>query len=135
MGMYTEINFRAELVKDIPEDVLAVLRYLVDLSPTEPENLPDHELFSCPRWDTLGQGCSAYFPAHPESSLTMSDWSKRWVLFLNADLKNYDDEIGKFFDWIEPYVHGSVGQFLGYSLYEEDDNPHIFHKKSPSNWS
>jgi hypothetical protein len=132
--MYTEIYFRAELVKDVPEDVLDVLRYLVTPVFPEPEIKLDHELFRSPRWYMLGQGGSGYFPEHPESSLTMSEWSKRWVLFLNADLKNYDGEIGKFFDWIDPYVHGSQGQFVGYSLYEEDNDPTIFHKKS-SNWS
>lgn len=132
--MYTEIHFRAELIKDIPEDVLAVLRYLVDLELPEPETTPDHELFSCPRWGTLGQCSSAYFPDHPESFLTLSEWSKRYTLFLNADLKNYGNEIGKFFDWIDPYVDGPQGQFLGYELYEESDDPIIYHKKSPYRW-
>jgi hypothetical protein len=135
MGMYTEIHFRAELVSDVPEEVLAVLRHLVDWEEPEPETLPDHELFQCPRWDMLGQCSSAYFPDHPESSLTFEGVGlRRWSVFLNADLKNYGSEIEKFFDWIDPYVRGSQGQFLGYSLYEEDDNPIIYHKKSPSKW-
>jgi hypothetical protein len=134
MGMYTEIHFRAELVRDVPEDVLAVLRCLVDFDSPEPEVKPGHELFSCPRWDMLGRCSSAYFPDHPQSFLALSDWSKRWILFLNADLKNYGGEIEKFFDWIDPYVAGSEGQFLGYSLYEESDDPIIYHKKSPYKW-
>lgn len=134
MGMYTEIHFRAQLIADLPEDVMGVLRYLVDLELPEPEVKPDHELFNCRRWDMLGQCSSAYFPDHPQSFLTFDDFTKRWTLFLNADLKNYGSEIENFFDWIDPYVRGSEGQFLGYSLYEESDIPRLYYKQSPSNW-
>jgi hypothetical protein len=54
----------------------------------------------------------------------------------HANLKNYDDEIAKFFDWIDQYVEGSEGDFLGYSLYEEtepEQPPWCFFKKA-SNW-
>lgn len=57
---------------------------------------------------------------------------ENWAFMLHANLKNYDGEIAKFFDWIDPYVEGSEGDYMGYSLYEEtepNEPPRSFFKK------
>lgn len=136
MGMYTEIFFKAELVKDVPEEVVAILQHLVegDLSEAYAGELPDHPLFQCQRWDMLGRGGSAYFS---ENSLPVlkKDWfTKQWNVVLNANLKNYGSEIEKFFDWIDPYVDLPEGRFMGYELYEESDEPSIYVKVTPRKW-
>jgi hypothetical protein len=134
--MYTEIHFRAELIKNVPEEVIKVLQHLIDREFAQEftDPLPDHELFQCPRWDLLARCNSAYFPDHPESFIHEDEYTGRWHVTMNADLKNYGGEIAKFFDWIDPYVSGHEGQFLGYSLYEESDDPIIYHKQSASSW-
>lgn len=119
MGMYTEIFFRATLIKDIPDEVLAPIRAMLGQIEVDPDDLPDHPLFECPRWDMLGQGSSYYFPQHAASGVTHDEIRKAYGLALNADIKNYHEEIAKFFDWIDPYVDAAPGEFLGYELYED----------------
>ena len=129
MGMYTEIFFRAELVRDVPVQVVECLHAMTNFYHQAPEELPDHPLFECSRWEILGCGGSAYFPVS-QSSLQLDTYSGQWHVLFLSNLKNYSGEIGHFFDWIDPYVSGSEGEFLGYSLYEESNDPILFHKKS-----
>lgn len=135
MGMYTEIYFRAELARDVPEYVVEYLQRMVgDIGETEhmfPE--PEHELFSCPRWSYLGCGGSAYFPI-TESKVVLDRHTAQWHVLFLANLKNYGGEIGKFFDWIDSFTDARQGEFLGYSLYEEDDNPTLYFRKSEKNY-
>lgn len=119
MGMYTEIFFRATLKRDTPDEVLAPIRAMLGQAEVDPDDLPNHPLFECPRWDMLGMSSSYYFPDHTPSGMEKDDIRKAWGVYLNADLKNYDDEIEKFFDWIDPYIDAGPGEFLGYSLYED----------------
>ena len=133
--MYTEVFFRAALVPNLPDEVLAPLRAMLGQVEVDRGGLPEHELFNCPRWDMLARGSSYYFPEHMQSALTKDDIRKQWCLALHADLKNYHDEIEKFFDWIDPYVDASPGEFIGYSLYEDvgpDESPINYYKKDVS---
>lgn len=133
MGMYTEIFFRAELVRDVPEDVVAILKCMQEFWDPEPEGLPDHPLFECSRWKYLGCSDSSYFPI-AKSSMEQDSYSGQWRVMILSNLKNYSGEIGKFFDWIDPYVDGPEGSFLGYSLYEEDDVPTLFQKQTQKDY-
>ena len=119
MGMYTEIYARGTLVKDTPDQVVAMLQHMVG-EDHDPVIMPEHELFKTERWSLLGRGASAYFPA-TSSTVYKDSYSNNWAFMLHANLKNYGNEIAKFFDWIEPYVEGSEGDFMGYSLYEETE--------------
>lgn len=124
MGMYTEINMRASLKKDTPEDVLQVLECIVNsdrLLLGVP--FPNHPLFGCDRWRNLGSHGSYYFPKGNQSRLVRPEYE--WevpCIALHGNLKNYDDEIAKFFDWLDPYIEDEDGTYLGYSLYEEDQH-------------
>lgn len=120
MGMYTEIYARGTLRKSTPQGVVDILKRMAGHASPEDMPLPDHELFKTYRWDVLGCGASAYFPA-TLSSVYQDDYSKNWAFMLHANLKNYDGEIGKFFDWIDQYVEGGEGEYLGYSMYEETE--------------
>jgi hypothetical protein len=127
MGMYTEVFFRAELKADTPDDVIETLRYMVGDSDDQPTSLPAHPLFACQRWDVVARCTSAYFPASAGSVLARSSWSAdRWSLSFLSSLKNYDGEAEKFFDWIGQYVTDFPGDFLGYTLYEESEDPILF---------
>lgn len=126
MGMYTEFFFRAEMKKDAPQAVIEFLNGWFN----EGEELtpPDHEFFQRARWDSLLRGSSAYFPTLPNSSFT-NVWG-HWELGIHTSLKNYGAEIDYFLDWIRPYIDVYKGDFLGYSLYEESDQPILYHARA-----
>lgn len=133
MGNYTEIFFRSALRRDVPEDVVNALMYLVgDISEETALSaypLPDHEFFRMSRWGMVGNGGSAYFPV-TANQLHLDPSSGQWSIFILANLKN-GGEIDAFFDWIDPYCDAVEGAFLGYELYEENLEPMIFVKTSP----
>lgn len=120
MGMYTEIFARGLLKRDTPAEVVEAL--LAMMGGDTPATLPDHELFKTARWENLGFSSSAYHPTPMQSAVKDSYFAKGQQEFvLHSSLKNYGGEIELFFNWIDPYVEGSKGDFLGYSLYEEQD--------------
>ena len=135
MGMYTEILFRAEMVPNWDEDekvrrAVSIMRNTYTEEPPERELLPDHPLFDCPRWALLATCNSYYFPlANHEVWEDDYQGGKYWSF--RANIKNYDGEIGKFFDWIDPYIRDSGGEFVGYELYEEDTTPTLHFKGGP----
>jgi len=123
MGMYTEIYTRIELKEDTPESVIQVLKFMLGEIEDMPA-LPDHALFKTPRWDFMLRCHSFYHIPFSNQTLKYSDIGENYYLFGRSDLKNYDEEIEKFFDWIHPYCeHGGM---IGYSLYEEDTKPTLY---------
>ncbi len=137
MGMYTEFYFRGELRKDTPDYVIEFLRTAMGLdwqTAADPRITDSHEFFKTDRWALIFGASSAYFPMQPLSAFVIRNYGQQdtWELALHGSLKNYDGEIAKFFDWIDPFVYGSEGKFIGYELYEESDNPILYHKKVDS---
>jgi len=123
MGMYTEFVMTAR-IKDVPE-VVAVLKYMAGQSDEKPA-LPDHPLFLAPRWDMLFRCSSYYFVPLSVAKFEYDDIGKYWCLISYASIKNYDQEIEKFIDWIKPYVDNDDTMF-GYSRYEEMREPTIYY--------
>ena len=128
MGMYTEVFLRATLGKDVPAEVITALECIVGVKVSEGETLPGHSLFDCPRWDMLGASGSYYFPDGAESTLTHDEIRGGKSLVVHGNIKNYNDEIAKLFDWIDPYLDEAEGDFIGFELYEEDTQPTLHHK-------
>ncbi|ASU78505.1 hypothetical protein CDG81_09685 [Actinopolyspora erythraea] len=86
-------------------------------------------LFETPRWRNMLWMNSAYFPADTH---TVLDETIMWLpsLSVTSNLKNYDNEIDEFVNWIMPFVDAIAGDFLGYSLYEKGrDSPKFFWKE------
>lgn len=129
MGMYTEIHFNSELKKDTPKEVVEVLKYMVE-DCEKPLELPDHELFKSERWEILFKCDSYYFDADTHSTLRFDEISGSYYLCVRSNLKNYDSEIEKFIDWIDPYLDKFDGDFLGFYRYEETEEPTLIKKKS-----
>jgi len=130
MGMYTEIRYFGGLKKDVPEHVPHILRFMVGQPVTEPSNLPDHPLFKDTRWAYMLNCDSYYFEADTHSTMRFDDIGEQWQLTVQSNLKNYNDEIAKFIDWVSPYVQAMDGQFVGYTRYEEENNPTlIYHNR------
>jgi len=130
MGMYTELHFNCELPKDTPPSVLAVLRYMLrEQGDRDVPTLPDHPLFQTSRWAVM-LGCdSYYFSADTHSTLRFDECGDSYYLCIRTNLKNYDNEIEKFVDWISPYIDGFDGDFLGFSRYEQTETPELIHLK------
>lgn len=128
MGMYTEIYVKATFPKDTPKEVIEVIKYMMGQSETNPESLPDHPLFGDTRWRYMLQ-CSSYYHVPKSVGEFWHDHiSNGWYLVSRSDLKNYDNEIEHFFNWISPYVEKSNEKtFIGYSLYEENNEPTLYY--------
>lgn len=115
MGMYTEIFVNVDLVKNVPEEVIEVIQAVVD---GDYEFMKKHGLPE--RWASLFYNGSFYTPMTQVSMLTFNSISNQWSLLGKGDIKNYEGEIQKFFEYISDY---SENDFLGYYRYEESDKP------------
>jgi hypothetical protein len=113
--MYTEVFISAEFRRADP--ATPILLFMFSDGP-EPAELPDHEFFQTERWRWLGKSSSYYF--QPE--VVTRVWSdseigneKQMRLVNLSNLKNYDNEIEKFFGWLST----TGAEYFGYSRYEE----------------
>ena len=130
--MYTEIHFNSELKKNLNQNVIDILGYMLDHDKNMPA-LPDHEFFKCDRWKLLFTMGSYYFDADTHSTLRFDDISGSYYLCVRANLKNYNNEIQKFIDWIMPYLNKYEGEFLGFYRYEETEEPTLIYAKTSTN--
>ena len=129
MGMYTELHFNSELKQDTPESVIKILEFMLG-NGEEPAELPNHELFDTTRWRGMLKGDSYYFDADTHSTLRFDDISKSYYLCVRCNVKNYDDEIEKFIDWVMPNLDKYDGDFLGFSRYEETEEPTLIYYRA-----
>lgn len=119
MGMYTEIYVNVDLKKETPDEIIEVLKAMCNMEGSDKKVLePYPDMWSC-----LFSNMSYYTPSTRCRSLTYDDITEQWSLLGKGDIKNYEKEIEKFFDWIIPYVDGYPGDFIGYHLYEEHRVP------------
>jgi hypothetical protein len=124
MGMYTEIYVNVDLKATTPDEVITVLKAMCGKLDKEAErkalkNSPD-------RWCCLFSDGSFYTPRTHCKFLERDTISNQWSLLGKGDTKNYGAEIQKFFEWISPWVDGDEGDFIGYSRYEEDQQPQLY---------
>jgi hypothetical protein len=119
MGMYTEIYVNVDLKKDTPDEIIEVLKVMCDMVDSDSKVLEPYP----DRWGSMFYSGSCYTPDTHCRSLTYEGITQRWSLLGKGDIKNYGQEIQKFFEWIMPYVDGYPGEFIGYSRYEEDQKP------------
>lgn len=126
MGMYTQLHYGAQLKKDVPDEVVELLRYMVGERDETPL-LPDHPLFRTDRWRYMLRCDSYYFDYKTTHLLRHDDIAGQFYFNVTTNLKNYDDEIAKFVNWIAPYIDKMPGDFLGYYRYEEDETPTLLH--------
>lgn len=133
MGMYTEFHFNVELISNVSSEVLEILKFMISNEEKKDSsllNLPNHVLFNTNRWKWMLLCDSYYFNADTHSTLRKENLGKDYYyLCIKCNLKNYDNEIDKFVDWIDPYVNKELGDFLGFSRYEESEDPKIIRKK------
>jgi len=133
MGMYTELIFGCGLKKETPKDVIDILKYMCDENndkSTEGLVIPNHPLFGDTRWRIMFQCSSYYFGANEGlSKLWYDDISKNWRISTRSNLKNYNDEIELFLDWIKPWISQGSGSRDLYAIvmYEESSEPTLYY--------
>lgn len=125
MGMYTELNIGVAFRKDTPTDIISILKHMLNEDEPLLYELPNHPLFSTPRWTFMLVCDSYYFDGQTDSSIHYDDISNQYYLNVRCNLKNYDGEIKKFMDFIQPYL--DTRGFLGYTRYEEDGDPTLIY--------
>lgn len=126
MGMYTELIFGAELKKETPNEVIEALKYMIGDIEDKPINfpLPDG------RCEWLFQEGSYYFAIHnPVNRMWLDGISGQYHISTRSNLKNYDNEIETFLEWIKPYVAGGSGarEMYAITIYEEQEEPTIYY--------
>lgn len=128
MGEYTELNISVQL-KTLPEDsnVMQILKFMLGGSDLKLEDLrlPNHPLFKTRRWKSMLYCDSFYFHHTACSSLVNKTAGIRhledatYILNVRCDLKNYDDEILYFLNWLLPFTE--TRGFVGYKRGEDAD--------------
>lgn len=125
MGMYTELVLCTSIKDD--KEVIQILQYMGQDEWPEDFVKPDHKLFNLHRHQYMLRCCSYYFTPTTVFKLEQDDMTKEWCLVVRCDLKNYENEIESFVDWLSPYIADHYGQMIGYSRYEECDKPTILY--------
>ena len=124
MGMYTDLVMGVEISAD--PKVIQKLRYMLDNS--EPDININHKLFTDKtRWKFMLHCDSYYFDGQTDSKLIYDECVENYYLNVRCNLKNYDNEIELFLNWLCPYI--KTEGFLGYMRYEEDYNPTLIYKE------
>lgn len=123
MGMYTELDIKVNLCKNLREDIRVWLDYQA--------NIVDILLFN-------GEELVEYENIPPELKDTRVDWlrwnddyilifeecnDKSYYLHTKFSIKNYNDELELLIDTLQPYIlnRGNIGTMW----YEEDDEPKV----------
>ena len=125
MGMYTEFIFNSRL-KDINKNTINILEHMTGIE-KEGLNLPSHPLFKSSRWTFMLRSDSYYFDSVTNSKLNFDELTNKYTLNITCNFKNYDGEISKFIDWISPYIDKIEGELVGYSRYEEFQEPDLIY--------
>ena len=128
--MYTECYICSPIKTNTPKEIMDILFYMFgdkDLLDEAPKNLPAHKFFTKERWQFIGK-CSSFYHI-PFSVSKIRKEQNQYYLVSRSDIKNYDNEIEGFFDWISPYLDKYEGDFIGYSRYEEVNKPKLYFMK------
>lgn len=125
MGMYTEIYVNVDLKENTPKEVIDTLCVMCG-DDDWPSDWPHPK-----RWLYLFNNGSYYTANTSAAELTFDDISQQWSLIGKGDIKNYNNEIQAFFEFISPWVDPQSGDktFIGYMRFEESAEPELFYVK------
>ena len=133
--MYTELIFEAELSKDTPKGLIDAFTTVsrkdtgIEVTSNKLEISKFIEKFDL---NMLVNCCSAYFPAQQSFfNMYYNKYSDTYGIFIRSDLKNYEQQINEFLEFIKPYVVMGCGSndIYAYVLYELDEQPTIYSLK------
>ena len=131
--MYTELILGCSLSKDTPKILINSLDYVInhpedDFPSEEIKNFViDYDLMY------LCHSASYYFGVStPVCMMKYDEISKEWIVSIRSNIKNYEDQIERFLNYIFDYIsHGSGYEYniYAYVQYEEDALPTIYSKE------
>lgn len=127
MGMYTEL-FLSVQIKPDDEQVIEIIEYMIGETSEKPAT-PDHPFFATDRWHFMLRSSSHYFVPMAVSRFALNSITKNWLLVNRSDFKNYSGEVELLMDWLDHHIDAMPGEMLGYSRYEEADDPTILRKR------
>ena len=124
MYIYTKFYLNATLKGDTPQNVIDILKYMVGDGPRPKVTRPKHSFFATARW----HGILFYFESKKmkQSSLVYED-IMCWHLYVNANVRNYSQQIERFIDWLQPYISEPEGAFLGFYKSDGEDDPTLIY--------
>jgi hypothetical protein len=130
MGYYTELIFGAALKQNTPSEVIDTIKWLLDKGDKTgfpailPQNLKDTRL----SW-MFNSGGSYYFGSNSGySEFKYDEIGKFWRLNARFNIKNYENEIEGFLEWIKPYLEQGSGEREFYAIVTtEDGEPKIYY--------
>lgn len=129
MGMYTELILGAALKKETPETIINSLRFIIGDITDKPKDFPFME---GSRLEWFLRGSSYYFGVSDSiNRLWFDEISGRWKISSRCNIKNYENEIEQFLDWVKPWIESGSGERDMYAIviYEEDEEPTIYYLK------
>lgn len=154
MGMYTEFIFGCALREDTPRICIEALDYVINGEEKKPryENpitceeklyndtfidriLSVEEIENFADFYDLSRLCysfSGYFGAGENDPCFYYDSViKAYRISIRSDIKNYENQIDRFLEYIEPYIKSGSGSndIYAYVLYEENEYPYIYSLK------
>ncbi len=72
------------------------------------------------------QSDSYYFDGKTHSEIVNDTLVGGHYVTIRCNLKNYDNEIENFIEWISPFIYKKdENYFIGYKRYEEDKEPEL----------
>ena len=125
MGMYTELNVGVNLKSSTPDNIIKILDYMLGNNDNDNIEITNHPLFSTARWRYMLRCDSCYFGGRTDSSMEYDDVVRNYRLSVRCNLKNYNNEISLFLDFIQPYLN-TYG-FLGYTRHEGQKDPTLIY--------
>lgn len=134
MGMYTELCISVELKETVSQHVVNTIKWLAGDRECEQAELPTHPAFKAGnRISAVLTSSSYYFAAcKSRTEFYYDDITNSWRLDARSNLKDYNDEIALFMEWLGPYIEprdvdDDGWQFVGHMRYEEDMYPTIIY--------
>lgn len=118
MSRFTELNLVFALKSDTPQDIIDVLLFMTRQDDKQLKQIPAHPLFETTLWRYML--CETGAEAYSNARLELSERG-RYFASIRCNCANADGEIGKFINWITPYVHARRGDFLGYTRPENSE--------------
>ena len=129
MGMYTELNFACS-IKNAPDFVLKTIKKMIEGDEVDTDWPEETRFFGDSRIYWMFNSASYYH--HPVPVNRLENLNGEWFLSARFNIKNYNNEIETFIEWLTPFMSNHEGEFLGYKRYEEDERPSLlFH---PNKW-
>jgi len=117
MGMYTEIFVNVDFDQKTPKEFIDVLRAVCNKDKCI-HGRPDG-------WSMLFNNARSSAPLTECGILTECSVTGVYSLIAKGDIENHEDEISKFFNFINPWC---TNDFMGFYRNEDDTEPTLVYR-------